>query len=375
MKIIILVRILWTSGAQKIAIEEAKTLTKNGHNVKLVFLRKTKSGKNLLPLLDGLNWEVFASDDFSPNPVYSFITGLFSSDRQGEGTVDYNLLRRYPKVLKRDSPDYLICHDRWAGVTGYIAKKKYKIPYSILEHEKVTGKYDIPILGYIGTFIEKKVFKLANRVLGITEKVSSSVRDTYGVNTITDYPGISRTKRVNFKERDNIIISVATWDRNRNPSVYLPILDFLHNYSIFIIGRWRVEEEENNFKKYLANKTVWKDRIKIIDDISEELLLNLYRKSKFSIRFGKEEWGLGTSNIEAISTYTPVIVYDVGLVDLIKQKGGGLALQKLDYGEIAEWITKHDDENDYNILQDELDNISKELTWERHCELLVKINK
>jgi len=47
MKIIIIVRILWTAGAQKIAIKEAKTLTDMGHNVRLVFLRSTPSAKYL----------------------------------------------------------------------------------------------------------------------------------------------------------------------------------------------------------------------------------------------------------------------------------------------------------------------------------------
>ncbi|MEM3828764.1 MAG: hypothetical protein QXP36_06085, partial [Conexivisphaerales archaeon] len=58
MKIIILVRILWASGAQKTAIEEAKAFTKMGNNVKIVFLREASSGKLLKPLLEGLDWEI-----------------------------------------------------------------------------------------------------------------------------------------------------------------------------------------------------------------------------------------------------------------------------------------------------------------------------
>ena len=42
MKIIILVRIFWTAGAQKIAIKEARELQSMGHDVELIFLRGRK---------------------------------------------------------------------------------------------------------------------------------------------------------------------------------------------------------------------------------------------------------------------------------------------------------------------------------------------
>ena len=89
MKIIILVRILWASGAQKIAIEEAKTLKKMGHEVKLVFLRETDSGQRLKPMLEGVEYEIFSTKQ--PRWFYSTITGMFMPDRKGEGALDYNL--------------------------------------------------------------------------------------------------------------------------------------------------------------------------------------------------------------------------------------------------------------------------------------------
>lgn len=87
-------RILWASGAQKTAIEEAKTFEQLGHDLKLVFLRKTNSGNVYLPLPEGIDWDVMAKKSSSLfSPVYDRITGLFMPDRQGEGRVNYDLIR------------------------------------------------------------------------------------------------------------------------------------------------------------------------------------------------------------------------------------------------------------------------------------------
>ena len=133
MRIVVLVRILWTGGAQKIAIREAENLQKFGHDVRLVFLRETESGKLLHESLKNLKWEVYSKSG-GKNPLYSFITAHFSSDRKGEGTVDYDLITNFAKHFSRDDADYVICHDQFAGIAGYKIKKGLEslIPYSCM---------------------------------------------------------------------------------------------------------------------------------------------------------------------------------------------------------------------------------------------------
>ncbi|MEM0136541.1 MAG: hypothetical protein QXU18_15160 [Thermoplasmatales archaeon] len=145
MKIIILVRILWASGAQKIAIEEAKTLKRLGHEVKLVFLREAISGQFLKPTLESVEYEIFSTKQ--PRWLYSTITGMFMPDRKGDGALDYNLLKAYPRTVTRNEADYIICHDQWAGIAGFRINKSLGIPYSVFCHERVSGEYTVPTLG------------------------------------------------------------------------------------------------------------------------------------------------------------------------------------------------------------------------------------
>ena len=101
MKIAILVRILWSAGTQKIAIQEARTLTQMGCDVELIFLRRSKSGEVYGDLLKNINYRVLSENNKSVLvPIYDFITGIFMSSRKGEGRIDYNLIRGFPSLAR-----------------------------------------------------------------------------------------------------------------------------------------------------------------------------------------------------------------------------------------------------------------------------------
>jgi len=123
MKIIILVRILWTSGMQKIAIEETKTFMKMGYDVELVFLRIGKNKEDYSEILKDVNYRIMPEHNKSLTKyIWDYITGKFIPDRKGDSTVDFNFLHNYWKNLKDCKNCVLICHDQWAGLAGYYAK-------------------------------------------------------------------------------------------------------------------------------------------------------------------------------------------------------------------------------------------------------------
>ncbi|MEM0136687.1 MAG: glycosyltransferase, partial [Thermoplasmatales archaeon] len=208
MKIIILVRILWTSGAQKIAIEEAKTLTTLGHEVKLVFLREAESGKHLKSMLRNVEYEIFSQAP--PRWIYSEITGLFMPDRKGEGTVDYDLLKDYSKSIKGGEADYIICHDQWAGIAGLRINKSLGVPYSVFCHERITGGYTVPVLGKYAKKTERNVLKNATKVFGVTKRVACSVQDVYGIEATPNLPGMDLKEYASFSDKKNVLIASAT---------------------------------------------------------------------------------------------------------------------------------------------------------------------
>ena len=150
MKIIILVRILWSAGTQKTAILGAKHLQDLGNEVEIIFIRKGKTSFIYEQMLKGVKYSFLNSTDKNSSiltPLFTILTSIYSKnltapwDLKKEMRIDYDLLRRFPKFIKNKKPDKIICHDEYAGIAGYFAFKKLKIPYDVFLHEHLMNCY------------------------------------------------------------------------------------------------------------------------------------------------------------------------------------------------------------------------------------------
>lgn len=83
MKITVIVRILWSAGTQKFAIEEAKALSAFGHDGDLIFIRRGKNGYVYDDLLKDINHIVlYKSNKSIFIPLFDFITGIVMKTRK-----------------------------------------------------------------------------------------------------------------------------------------------------------------------------------------------------------------------------------------------------------------------------------------------------
>lgn len=370
MNIVILVRIMWTGGAQKIAIKETEYIQKLGHNVKLIFLRKVQSGELLLDMLKGLNWEIYSESNRS-NWVYSSITSYFSPDRKGEGTVDYDLISDFAKGFSKFDADYIICHDQFAGIAGYKIKRRLGISYSVFIHERVDGYYSKPILGMFARHVEKKVLANASFVFSVTEKVSKSIQQLYSIPSYTNLPGIELESCIPYQERENILLCVSVWDKDRDPQAYLPIISKLKNFRLIIAGRWRDNSLRNLFVTKIEDLNL-KNQVTLVEKLTEEQLKNLYKKAKFCLRYGKDEMGPGMSNLESLSQCTPIIVNgELGFADFIRVHGVGFVSELWNYKDICEYIINKDEAQNYLQLQRNIKKAIKVCSWQSHAQSLI----
>ena len=248
MKIVILLRILWTGGAQKIAIQEAEELTKLGHDVELVFLRGSHF-TGYSDLLRKVKFTIFSQQGNSfLSPIYNYITKQFAPERGNESRIDVNLLRSFWKYLIGKDIDYIICHDQFAGLAGYYAKRKLGVKYSVFMHERVF-LYSIPILGWIWFKIENRVLKNANAVFAISDRVRQSTVECHKIEVKTNLPGLDvQTEIKDFKEKEDSLISVSMWDYGRRPLVYLDVISKINNFQLYFLGNWRAPELKTQFQ-------------------------------------------------------------------------------------------------------------------------------
>lgn len=372
MRVLILLRILWTAGAQKIAIQEAKELKSMGHDVVLVFLKGRKIPE-YDELLEGVNYNILSEDGNSIlSPIYWYITKKFMPDRGIESRVDYNLIRRFPKYVKNRHVDYIICHDQLAGLAGYYSFKKLGIKYSVFIHEKLSSNND-SLLQKIWHRYEYKILKNAANIFSITEKIAKTVEEVYNIKSIPNYPGMEIIKSTEFNKKENALIAVSMWDYGRKPELYLDIIENIPDLSLYFVGNFRIKDLETTFKEEIRERGL-DNRVIMKQGIKESELIELYQNSKFAIRFGFEEYGIGTSVIEALENCVPLIMNsELGTAELIRKYNCGLVLGNINADEIKRFIDEKNEEYSYKKLQQNIGKLSKEYTWKDHAEKLMKI--
>ena len=367
MKVLILLRILWTAGAQRIAVNEYRHLEKLGYDPKIVFLR-AHTAKGYEDLLKGVNYEVVReSGEGLLTPLFGLVTRLFSPDRGLESTVDLDLIRKFPDTIEKNKPDYIICHDQWAGLGGYYAKKKLDVPYSVFIHERLSN-YGVPLLGGLATHYEHISLTNALRVFAVTRKVADTVDRKYGVKAYVNYPGMDKTgsSSTPYEEKENTLLSVSFWDRGRSVERYLEIISELEDYRLLLVGNWRIAGYKAQTLDKIKDMGL-QQRIALREGVSEGELLNLYQKSKFLLRFGFGEYGLATAVIEAMQNTLPVIINDeLGISDLIREYGAGAVLSGTGASEVKGAIRAFDNLKSYKILQANIERLREIYSWKAH---------
>ena len=380
MKIAILVRILWSAGTQKFAISQAKALQAMGHDVELIFLRRTANENIYEDLLNDIKSIVLSEKNKSPLvPIYDYITGIFMSNRKGEGRVDYNLIRKFPSFAKDRGYDLIICQDQWAGLAGYYHWKKYGTDYIVIMHERpnnypwVRGwkrMFAILALNY-----QRRVLFNAKAVISETLKVARSVENFYSNDVLkcTDiFPGLEGKEIRGYGERESSIALLSYWNEVKVPDVYIPLFKAIGNYKFIMIGNWTSQSYKNDFLKKLQLEGIL-DRVVINEGVSEKKKIDLLSKSKFFIRLGLGEFGTSYGTLEALECGTPVIVNEeLGISDYLKKYSNSLIVSDVSkVEEIRKFIESNDNPVSYNNLQREIVRMIKDYTWENHCRLLL----
>ena len=373
MRIVILVRILWTAGAPKKAIRQATELIKMGHDVHLVFLRKAGRLAGYEDLLKGLNHSIMVERNTSLLvPLYDFITGLFAPDRKGEGRLDYNLIRRFPKYIYKSLPDILICHDQYAGLAGYYLKRKYSIPYIVLLHERINWKRK-GMLSKLAQHYEKITLLNAKYVIASTDKIALTAKRKYGIPCMVNYQGLDILEFSQFKDKENALIAVSMWDEGRRPVTYLDIIATLPNYKLYMIGNWRTRDLEQMFTKEIQNRKIC-NQVVLKKGITEKELNELYDRSKFVIRFGFGEYGESHAVFEGLQRGLPVIINeDLGSSQFVKAYRVGCVLDEIVPKKVEEFINQFDNADQYKEIQDRIISLSVDLNWKNHAQKLLNL--
>jgi glycosyltransferase involved in cell wall biosynthesis len=370
MKIAIIVRVLWPGGVQRIAFAESEGLSKLGNEVDLIFIRST----NRFVYDSKINYKIMY--DYNINKrllgkIFKRITLHYSPQRGDDATIDIDLIYKTEHKLNKKY-DLIYYVDEFSAFFQKYNKKKYKNKTAVIIHE--VALFDG---SYLLKYIQKRAIKNADIVLTSTNRNLQILKNAGIKNSYVVYPGLVIHNNIpKFEERENIAISVTMWDFGRHPEVLVEIGKHITNGKLIIAGSWTDINYLNKINNLIKDNNL-QNKIIVTGEIDENVLIQLYKKSKVSIRFGYNEKGPGMGSLESISWGLPLIINEeIGIKEIINDNINGYVVKETDYEKIAILIdTLFIDKNKWYEISNNNVQLAKELSWENHCKLLDSILK
>jgi len=372
MRIAIIVRLLWPGGVQRIAIEEARGLQQLGHDVLLLFLRRSS-----LPCdysLQDLSYRVANEgyrDSFTRFMLRHF-THVYAPQRGPQATIDLDLIIK--ESLKLRGFDAVIFHDQFAGIGGFVRKILQGEPYYLYIHETLLSRPNLQAKFMLPFALEKEVLKNANYIF-TNSKANAEALKRVTKNVEILYQGChpKSIDIINNVKKDRIALSVALWDFGRRPNIYLEIAKRLNIGRLILAGSWVDSKQELAFRELVKKKGV--RNLEVTGPISEKALNELYLKSRVFIRFGFHELGFGQGCLEAISFGLPIITNKgLGISEIVMDGVHGFVFDDIDYDLVAEKIEIFFTNDEiFETMKLNIIKLSNKLSWNSHVKKLNSI--
>ena len=290
--------------------------------------------------------------------------------------------------LRKENPSVIISHQLLSAILVIpyclIYRKSYVLilhdnPFLFLEKNSY-GKANI-----FRSFILGLVYLVSNFVIYKSKQTICTTPQIYDVInkklffrkdrkniTIAEY-GIDPSKESALVKR-KLLLTVSKWSKFRNPQAYAELLNFLpQNINLTMVGRWDSDTELNEFIDFV-NKNGLSNRIKIMVNVSEEELSNLYDETRVFLRLGFGEKGTGQAILEALSHGCPVVISkDLGASSIIEDGKQGFLVDENDLSGVANKISIiFKDDNILQSMVKESYDLSKRKNWNSYLEVVFK---
>ena len=199
-----------------------------------------------------------------------------------------SLLGKYKlkKLLKQINPDIVHTHgSKTTSIISSINKKNYKHVATVHGIKK-----------------NKKVYEKANLVIGVSKKAIEGIKNKSVVITNWWYP-----KLVKFNSKKNeYALAIGRLEKVKGFDLLITSWKNIKT-NLVIVGSG---QEKQNLKN-LINQNNLSTRIKIIDDVKRDELINFYKNASVLIISSRDEGGPRVA-LEALFLQIPVLSTDVG---------------------------------------------------------------
>lgn len=380
MKVGVFIDRLNVGGVEKIAIEQVRSLRKEGVDAQLVVMREKSNVENPFP--DLINTiPVTYLDRRLPRllrvsfkfPFFYFFSFFHLS---------YAAL--LPFVVKRKEFDYFFVHGTYTSFTAITIKKLKGINFSafiwdpasyILErvYKQKANKALFWVLGKLMRFADKLVISQMDYILVGGDAHNSFLRKLNPRKRIvTIYPSVDPDKKPFKKER---YIQMATaWKNGKNPEYVIELAKSIPNYRIKMVGKWLDPNYYDEFMKQVDDNGLGK-QIEVVGEVTEKELANSYRRALVVLQTNDDK-GFGMPALEAAAHgSTFIIPRGQGVCKLFKHGEDGYFVKEKDTKQISEYLEqlfKHP-EKAVEMGERARKKVVANYSWSIHAQKLIEL--
>ncbi len=351
---------------QRIAFAEAKLLKERGHDVELIFIRKSKLWMGNYD--EYQNVTILSQKGVENRFIGKFLDMLtlhYAPQRGVEGRVDADLILKFE--IHRSAYDVLIYFDQMTSLFSLIGKIRHDGKTIIYVHE--TSLKDKGVFNKLVDFVGINLCDGIITQSQFNKKLLSRFRSK---KLLMLYPGVDEVRVSHgFEERRNIALSVTLWDSGRHPEYFVDIARHFDFGRIILAGGWT----DDSFRQLMTQRIKQEgieDKLLITGPISEDVLNHLYQESKLFIRFGYNEAGPGMGSLEALSHGLPIIINSgIGIKEILKNGFNCEVVDEKNSIDVAIVMSNlMEDKRAWEFMSNNNLKLSKELSWHRHGQIL-----
>jgi glycosyltransferase involved in cell wall biosynthesis len=283
-------------------------------------------------------------------------------------------------------PNLLISHGTYTCFTAYSLRKTKGIPYFAYIYDPMTyilrKVYSDASLRYVLAFLLPLANKLDRLIVNSSEGVILlSKHHLTSIKQMTDkpvhivYPGTDVAERIP-SERGNYLLTVARWERGKNPFFLLALLKNLRQKGVratlLMDGPWKPPSLRAEFLQRVKKDGLQSD-VSLIGPSGRDALSRLYMRARALIHPTEEAFGM--TGLEAAAHGAPIIFpRGSGVTDLFTHGVQGFFPKEGDLDEFASGVQKLtlDERLAWRMGQAAWD-VAKNFTWEKHARTLSEV--
>ncbi|MBS3079144.1 glycosyltransferase [Candidatus Pacearchaeota archaeon] len=376
MKIGIFVDELFTGGFQKVALEEAIELKKEGKDVYFYILKRSKESE-YEKILNKNNIKIIYLSDRVPNYLnINFKFPLFAFFSLFHVTYPFIL----PNYFKEDL-NLIISHGTYTCFSAIRIAKKKNIKIINFVHDPVQfileQKYNknfikrtiFKILSKFGWIADRYILKNSDSIVAFPEMIEFlKEKHNIYVNYHIISNGVELGKKCNKKQ--NYVIAFTKWDQGKNVEFLIEIWKNLaKKIQLKIIGKWAKESEMNEFIKKISSNDL-KEYISVEGQMTTDKTRKYLRNARFLVHPCREPFGM--TIFEAAAEGTPCIMTDNSGVARFFNKSNSVRVKEnslKEYLEAINYLIKNS--NKTIKLGNEAYKVAEKNSWKNHNKILL----